>query len=345
LGYEQAGLIMIQMKSTDFHGKYDVLRNELRRSGAVTEMSQSMGPVTDVYSGNSGFEWNGKDLSGKSFGTLAVTHEHGRTVGWQFISGRDFSREYASDSMGMVINESAAKYFGGVDPVGEQVTWRWWENNRPPLRYKILGVIKDMVMESPYEKVLPTVFYIKGHNGSVSWMNIKLNPAIGTGAALSKVESVFKKLIPSAPFEYKFVDEQYALKFAAEERIAKLASVFGLLAILISCLGLFGLASFIAEQRTKEIGIRKVLGASIINVWQMLSKDFVLLVIISCFVAIPAARYYLGMWLEKYEYRIEISWWVLVATGCGALCITLLTVSIQAIKAAMMNPVESLRSE
>ena len=202
-----------------------------------------------------------------------------------------------------------------------------------------------MVMESPYQSVTPTLFYIRGHNGSVSWINIKLNPNISASNALGKIESVFKKIIPSAPFDYKFVDEEYALKFAFEERIGNLASVFGMLAILISCLGLFGMASFVAEQRTKEIGIRKVLGATVANLWKLLSKEFVLLVMIACFIAIPIARYSLGMWLQKYEYRIEISWWVFVLTAGGAMLITQRTVSFQAIKAALMNPVNSLRSE
>jgi putative ABC transport system permease protein len=345
VGYDRSGLITMQMKSGDFYGKYDLLRNELKNTGAVEEMSQSMGPVTDVYSGNSGFIWKGKELSDDSFGTLAVTHEHGKTVGWQFVAGRDFSREYASDSAGMVINESAARFFESQNPVGEEVIWRWWQGNRAPLHYRILGVVKDMVMESPYAPIEPTVFYIRGHNGSVSWINIKLNPEMNVREALGKVQSVFNKIIPTAPFEYKFVDEEYNLKFAAEERIGRLASFFGVLAVMISCLGLFGLASFVAEQRTKEIGIRKVLGATVKNLWAMLSKDFVLLVIISCALAIPIADYYLGSWLQQYEYRVDISGWVFALTALGTLIITLLTVSFQAVKAALMNPVKSLRSE
>ena len=152
-------------------------------------------------------------------------------------------------------------------------------------------------------------------------------------------------MIPSAPFDYKFANDEYAKKFAAEERIAKLASFFAVLAILISCLGLFGLASFVAEQRIKEIGIRKVLGASVADLWRMLSKDFVLLVIISCFIAVPVAWYFLHGWLEKYEYRTEMAWWIFGLAGAGALIITLLTVSFQSIKAALSNPVKSLRTE
>jgi putative ABC transport system permease protein len=346
VGYTREGLIMMEMKSADFYGKYDVLRNELKNTGAVEEMSQSMGEVTAVVSGNNGFEWRGKDPTiQESFGTLAVTQEHGKTVGWQFVQGRDFSREFASDSSGMVINETAAKYMGFQNAVGELVTWNWWENNRPPLHYKILGVIKDMVMESPYEPVTPTVFYLKGHNGDVSWINIRINPQVGISEALPKIEAVFKKIIPSAPFEYKFVDDEYALKFATEERLGKLTSFFGTLAIFISCLGLFGLAAFVAEQRTKEIGIRKILGATMINIWQLLSKEFVFLVTISCAIAVPISFLLMSDWLENYTYRADLSVWVFVAAGMSALSITLLIVGLQTLKATTANPVESLRSE
>ncbi len=345
VGYDREGLIMIQKKSSDFDGKYNVLRNELKNTGVVFEVSESMGPVTEVYSGNNGWDWKGRNPNiDEGFATLAVSHTHGKTAGWQFIDGRDFDLALASDSSGLVINESAAKFMGLKNPVGELVSWTWWMDKRV-LNYKILGVIKDMVMASPYEPIEPTMFYLKGFNGTPSWLNIKINPKASPNEALSAIESVFKKVIPTVPFEYKFVDEEYAAKFAKEERIGKLASVFGVLAIFISCLGLLGLASFVAEQRTKEIGIRKVLGASVVGLWKMLSRNFVALVIISCLVATPIAYYLLKNWLQKFEYRTEISIWILVGTGAGAIGITLITVSYQAIKAAMMNPVKSLRSE
>jgi putative ABC transport system permease protein len=346
VGYTREGLITLAMKSSEFYNKYSVLRQELKNSGVVDEVSASMGRVTDVASNNGGFGWEGHEPDqDQNFITLAVTAEHGKTIGWQFLQGRDFSSEHANDSAGMVINETAAKFMGFENPVGESVTWEFWTGNKPPLHYKILGVIKDPVMGSPYEPIKPTVFYLKGHNGGVSWINVRIKDGIKASDALAKIEATFKKVIPSAPFDYKFVDEQYALKFAAEERIGKLASFFGSLAIFISCLGLFGLASFVAEQRTKEIGIRKVLGATVTNLWRMLSKDFVLLVILSCFIAVPIAYYFLDGWLQKYSYRIEISWWVFAITGLGAVMITLATVSFQAIKAAFANPVKSLRSE
>jgi hypothetical protein len=186
VGYSRDGLITIEMKSADFYGKYDLLRTALKNTGVVAEMSQSMGKVTEVSSGNNGFDWEGKDPGLEdSFGTLAVTHEHGKTVGWQFVAGRDFSREFASDSSGMVINEAAAKYMGLQNPVGETISWKWWRTQE--IRYyKILGVIKNMVMESPYEPIKPVIFFIKGFNGSVNWMNIKINPAVSASEALRR---------------------------------------------------------------------------------------------------------------------------------------------------------------
>lgn len=218
-----------------------------------------------------------------------------------------------------------------------------WGTDEHAKSYKIVGVIKDMLMQSPYEPVKQTFYFLDYEN--VNWIVLKLNPNKSATESISKIEAVFKKYIPAAPFDYKFADSEFAAKFAAEERIGKLATFFAALAIFISCLGLFGLASFVAEQRTKEIGIRKVLGASVSNLWRMLSKDFVVLVIISCFIAAPIAWYFMNQWLLKYNYRTDISWWVFIAAGTGAMIITLLTVSFQAVKAALANPVRSLRSE
>jgi ABC-type antimicrobial peptide transport system permease subunit len=226
---------------------------------------------------------------------------------------------------------------GLINPVNTIIDWDGY-----PL--KIVGVVKDMVMESPFAPVRQTI-YLVNYSSADSWINVRINPNISAGQALAKIETIFKKLVPAVPFDYKFVDTEYGLKFAAEERIGKLASVFAVLAIFISCLGLFGLASFIAERRTREIGIRKVLGASVYNLWKMLSIDFVILVVISCCIAIPVAYYLLHQWLQKYEYRTEISWWIFALAIVSALMITLLTVSFQAIKAAIANPVKCLRTE
>jgi putative ABC transport system permease protein len=346
VGYNREGLIMLPKSTADFNGKYDVLRNELKNTGVVYEVSESMGPATEVYSGNNGWNWAGKGADvNDNFVTLSVSHLHGKTVGWQFVNGRDFDLNNANDSLGIIINETALARMGLQDPIGEPVTWTWWEDKGLVLNYRIIGVIKDMVMDSPYAPTQPTVFYLKGHNGNPSWINIRINPHISASEALPKIESVFRKIIPTVPFEYKFADEEYARKFGKEERIGNLASIFAGLAVFISCLGLLGLASFVAETRTKEIGIRKVLGASVAGLWRMLSKDFVWLVLIACIIAAPLASYLMNSWLSKFSYRIDISAWVFVMTGIGAVSITLLTISYQAVKAAMMNPVKSLRSE
>lgn len=200
-----------------------------------------------------------------------------------------------------------------------------------------------MIMESPYEPVYQAIFSIS--YSYVSYINIRVKPEASMSEAISGIEDVFATVVPSAKFEYKFVDQEYGRKFESEQRLGNLAGVFTLLAILISCLGLFGLASFVAEQRTREIGIRKVLGATVLNVWEMLSKDFVLLVFISGLIAVPVTYQFMSRWLQNYEYRMNISWWIFGLTIAGALLITILTVSLQAIKAANVNPVKSLRTE
>jgi len=340
VGYTREGLILIQKKWDD--KKSDVLKSELKNTGAVSEIAESQGIITQIWSGNGGFDWKGKDPAfNANFSTLSVSADFGKTVGWHFLEGRDFSSELASDYTGLVLSEAAVKYMGLKNPVAEIVHWKngpW----RVDKDFRVLGVMNDMVMDSPFEPTKPAIFFLQGWKG---WINIKINPAVSVSDALPKIEAVFKNVIPDVPFDCKFADQEYGLKFAAEERIGKLASVFATLAVIISCLGLFGLASFVAEQRTKEIGIRKVLGASVTHLWKMLSVDFVILVMISCLIAVPLSYYFLFNWLKKYEYHTELSWWIFGVAGAGALFITMATVSFQAIKAALMNPVESLRME
>jgi putative ABC transport system permease protein len=337
IGYNRDALTSLQLFTNDIHTHFESFRNELINTGAVVEIAESSGPLTGVWSSNGDIEWEGKDPgTAVDFPNTSVSFDFGKTVGWEFVAGRDFSREFPSDSIAFVINESAVKFMGLKNPVGEIMKW----DGHP---FKVIGVIKDMVMQSPYQAVQPSIF--NAENYDIMFIHFKLNSNQSLTESVSKVETIFKKFAPEAPFDYKFADEEYARKFGDEERIGKLASVFSTLAILISCLGLFGLASFIAEQKTKEIGIRKVLGASVTNLWRMLSTDFVVLVLLSCLIAIPISYYFLNDWLKSYDYRTEISWWIFLATGIGALAITLLTVSFQAIKAAMMNPVNSLKSE
>lgn len=229
---------------------------------------------------------------------------------------------------------------GLQDAIGQTVTWQGGDFN---VSFHVIGVIRDMVMDSPYEPAKPSVFFLSKQPGK--FLTMRLNPQRSAEASLTAIGAVLKEHLPEAPFNYTFVDDEYEQKFRSEERIGQLASVFAGLAIFISCLGLFGLASFIVEQRTKEIGIRKVLGASVFTLWSQLSKDFVLLTIIAFFMATPLAYHFLQNWLRKYEYHIELSWEVFALTAIGTLAITLATVSFQSLRAALMNPVRSLRSE
>lgn len=340
VGYDRNNLVMVYMKTPDFYGKYDVLRTELKKQNAIVEMSESSSPVTSVWSNSGGFDWEGKDPAlDTDFATFWVTAEYGKTVGFEMKEGRDFSNDFKGDSASVILNEAAVKFMNIKDPVGKIIRWE----NGYMRTLTIVGVVKDMIMASPYQPVKQAVYVLNAENVNV--INLKLNPNRSVSESLATIEKVFKQVIPSAPFDYQFADQEYAKKFSDEVRIGKLAGFFTTLAIIISCLGLFGLASFVAEQRTKEIGIRKIVGASVINLWALLSKDFVILVSISCFIAIPVAYYYLHGWLQRYDYRVSISWWVFAAAVIGAIAITLLTVSFQAIKAAMVNPVKSLRTE
>jgi putative ABC transport system permease protein len=344
VGYTREGLVMVPITSEEFFGKDDILRDRLKQTGVVADVAESESAVTDVNSHNGGFTWPDKpvDLQ-EDFGTLKVTCEYGQTIGWQFLEGRDFSRAYGNDSLGFVINESAAKYMGLRQPVGTTIHWKNdWLN--VDTDFRVIGVIRDMVMQSPYAPVKPTIFRLGGNS---NWIYIRIDPHAGTHEAIGKIAAVFRELIPSTPFEYRFADDEYAKKFATEDRIGKVAGIFAALAILISCLGLFGMALFVAEQRTREIGIRKVLGATVFTLWGLLSKEFVGLVLLSIAIAIavPVAGYFMHAWLQNYPVHIGISWWIFVAAGVATILITLLTVSYQAIRAAMANPVEALRSE
>jgi ABC-type antimicrobial peptide transport system permease subunit len=267
---------------------------------------------------------------------MAVTHDFGRTVGWKFVQGRDFSREHSTDSSAVVLNETAARLMNFESPLDEEIVW-------DGKKRKVIGVIQDMVMTSPYEPVKPTAYKLSYDEAYM--ITIRVNPTMSMSEALSKIEKVFQTVIPSAMFDYKFVDEEYARKFASEERVGKLASIFAILAIFISCMGLFGMASFVVEQRKMEFGIRKILGASVPNLWTMLSLEFVQMVLVACAIGIPVAWFYLNEWLQQFTYRVSVSVWVILLSAAGALTITIITVSFQTIRASMGDPVRSLRSE
>lgn len=341
VGYDRGGLLTLSMNDPNFKGKNDVIRNEMLNSGVVAEVAYSSNPVTHIWNNSGGFNWTGRDPNkDNDFGIMNVTYEFGKTVGWKFVEGRDFSRDFASDSAAVIINETAAKYMKLDHPIGEVLTHEELSD-----RWTIIGVVKDMVMDSPYEPVKQTLIFLDFNYRASGQMQIRLKPTVSAVTALPKVQGVLKDIVPTAAIDIRFVDQEYALKFAQEQRIGTLAGVFALLAIFISCMGMFGLASFVTERRTKEVGIRKVLGASVAHIWRMLSRDFVLLVIFACLLAIPFSYFFMDSWLQNYSYRTEISWWIFPATIAGALAITLITVSFQAVKAALMSPVKSLKSE
>ncbi|WP_183565158.1 ABC transporter permease [Mucilaginibacter sp. SP1R1] len=339
VGYSRNNLLNINLQTDELNRQYPALKNDLLSSGAVVNVAESETPVTQVYISNGGFNWAGKDPAvQEEFMSMAITADFGKTVGWQIKDGRDFNPAFLSDSSCFIINEAAVRFMGLRHPTGETI--EWIGNGK----FKIIGVVKDMVNQSAYEAAKPSFFYLPRWQ-HLSNINIKITPSVSTHEAIGKITAIFKQYDPSSSFDIKFIDQDYAKKFENEERIGKLASCFAGLAIFISCMGLFGMASFMAEQRVKEIGIRKVLGATVFNLWQLLSKDFVVLVIISLVVASPVSYLFMHNWLQGYQYRTNINWWIFAIAAIGALIITLLTVSYQGIKAALTNPVKSLRAE
>ncbi len=336
VGYDRSN-IMSFYDNSEIGTQEDALRTELLKTGKVQEAAYSSGPITNIWSNQSGFDWEGKDPTVTySFGFTACSQEFGKTIGWELVEGRDFSRERGTDTTALILNEAAVDLIGLPNIVGRTISY----GDDP---HQVIGVVKNMIMESPYSPIKPSVFKLEP-----SWTNIhtvRLKPGVPVNEAIAAVEGVFKKFSPNTPFEYEFIDEAYDEKFRSEERIGSLAKVFAILAVLISCLGLFGLSTFVAERRTKEIGIRKVLGATVANLWAMQSKGFVGLVLLSCLIATPIAWYFLNGWLSDYEYRIELNWIVFFASTMLAIIVTLLTVSYQSIRAALANPVDSLKNE
>lgn len=336
VGYNRSNLLSIFTNNAAIHEHFEAVKDELLKSGAVVSMAETQSPTTGIWNTTSGFKWPGKDPNQSiDFGVGNVSVDFGKTIDWRIKEGRNFSKDFA-DSISVILNEAAVQFMGLKDPVGQVVTW--WDN-----KLTVIGVVENMIIESPYSMPKPIVYSILEGQGSMALL--KLNAGISAHDALSKIEKVFTKFDPDQPFEYSFVDDDYAKKFGEEERIAKLAGLFAVLAIVISCLGLFGLTSFVAEQRKKEIGVRKVLGASVFNVWNLLSREFIVLVSISYLVAVPLAYYIMHGWLAGYTYRTQLSAWIFLAAGVGAMLITLVTVSFQSIKAGLTNPVTSLRSE
>jgi putative ABC transport system permease protein len=336
LGYNPDRLISVSL-TEDLKNHYDVLKQELLATGYVEAVSKSSSPLTAVWNQWDAFSWEGMDADSKPlFSAIMVDYDYDKVSGIKISEGRFFSREFATDSSAVLINKAAADMIGFKNPLESTIKFNTETMN-------IIGVTEDVVMQSPFKPVVPAIILLRNYQMAQGLVRIKHDADLQS--AMAAIQPVFERHNPSFPFDYKFTDEVFKGKFRNEDQIGKLAGVFAILSIFISCLGLFGLASYMAERRTKEIGIRKVVGASLFSIWKMLSRDFVILVAISCCIAIPLAVYFLSGWLGKYEYRTELSWWIFAASAMSALAITLLTVSFQTVRAARMNPVNSLRSE
>ncbi len=337
-GYDRDNLVYINMDGA-IQRNYDLIRNDLISQGAAVAVTKSMSPITTRYSDSWGWSWTGstEDDNRIDFVRMATDADFVSTIGATLVMGRDIDiYQYPADSTSVLLNETAANIMRLEDPLNtilkaDGTDWR------------VVGVVKDFIYESPYEKVQQLVVF--GPKSWFSTIHFKLNPDNTIARNLAIAERVFKTHNPDYPFEYRFVDEAYESKFREEKRIGTLATLFAGLTILISCLGLFGLATYTAENRIKEVGVRKVLGASVFNVTVLLSKDFLKLVFLSFVIASPIAWYAMSKWLSGYTYSVGVPWWVFVVAGTLAILISLLTISYQAIKAAIANPVNSLRNE
>ena len=337
LGYAKDNLVYTFMEG-DIEKNYDALREELIKSGAATSVTKTSSPITESWSNTWGVEWEGKKENNKTIILRMMADDAVvQTLGLELLEGRDLDlQKFPTDSTAVILNEASVALMGFENPIGKIIN----DNGK---KWHVIGVVKDFVFNSPFQKIEPLVI-----EGAMGWFNVihmKLNEANTTVNNLATIERVYKNYNPEYPFNYDFVDGEYAKKFSDQQITSKLAGLFTLLTILISCLGLFGLANYMAENRIKEVGIRKVLGASVGTIVTLLSKDFLKLVGISILIAIPISWYYMSNWLEDFAFRIAISWWVFAIAGVLTLVIALITVSFQAIKAAKANPVKSLRTE
>jgi hypothetical protein len=337
-GYDPNRLIISEAVGVPF----TALKHEALATGVVSSITKSLMPVTDVYGRSSLDNWPGK-LPGESLSLIdnAVGDtDYFKTVGLPFVAGRNFTGTMGADSTCVILNEAAVRQMRLKEAVGQTISWSLaWV----PQNLKVIGVVKDALTDAPFARPEPFMYiYQPAWSFTVMY---RLAPHVATQAALDQLKPIFEKYRPDYPFSYHFADERYAQKFGREKLVGRLAGIFAALATFISCLGLFGLASYMTEQRTKEIGIRKVLGASVSQVLLLITKDFIILVAISCVIASPLAFYFLQRWLDGYYYRIQLSPGVFILSAAMAIVITVATIGFQALKAALMNPVESLRTE
>jgi ABC-type antimicrobial peptide transport system permease subunit len=336
LGYDRENLLYIPMEG-DLIPKYESFKNAGLRLAGIKEISRITDVPTHIENGTGGVDWAGKyPNSDIQFTQTAVGYDFTKTLGLQLAEGRDFSKDFATDSAGYLINESALKIIGYKDPIGKPLTF--WQK-----KGTIIGVLKDFHFNSLHTRINPLVIRL-GENLPWGSALVRIEPG-KTKEALAGLQKICKNLNPKFPFTYKFSDEEYQKLYASEQVVSRLAGYFAILAVSISCLGLLGLVMFASEQRTKEFGVRKVLGASSISLFHLLSKEFLTLVLIAMVIASPIAWMAMSKWLQNYEYRVPVSWWMFVIAGILSVLIALVTVSFQAVKAAIANPVKSLRTE
>lgn len=337
LGYDRSNLVFIYNKG-DIKKNYALIHRELLASEAISSLTRTNSPITDIWAEEDGFEWAGKDPKTRYIFSMYVSDNNFvPTMGLHLIAGRDINSDrFPSDSSAVLLNESAAKRIGFANPVGREI-------QTPRKKFRIAGVVKDFIPGSVYAPVQPII--IKGPEREWGTLNIRLNDKHSMSANMEKIARIFKKYNPNYPFDYKVVEDVYSDAFQGVKHLGVLASVFSGLTIFISCLGLFALAAYMAEDRIKEIGIRKVLGASVSGIASLLSKEFLKLVLIAFVIASPLAWWAMHSWLQNFPYHIAISWWIFALTGLLTVLITLVTVSSQAIRAALANPATSLRTE
>jgi putative ABC transport system permease protein len=337
IGYEISGLVQLPQEG-ELYPKLDLLKERLVQSGAITSLYQSSGTISNQTSSFSGMDWNGATEADKKydFSQLATTYDFVKTSGVKLIAGRDFSKRFASDSAALLLNSSAVKYMGFSDPIGKTVLFHGEKRT-------IVGVFQDFIQGSPGFKERPLVIaFMKGWGGTIT---MRLNTANGIAENMANIEKIVREINPAYPVDITFVDQLFAEKLKTQRLLGILSNLFGALAIFISCLGLFGLAAYSAEQRTKEIGVRKILGASVSSLMQLLSLSFLKMVGFAIIISVPVATYVMNNWLKGFDFHTDVSWVVIVLTALATLGIALLTVSYQAYKAANANPVDALKYE
>lgn len=335
LGYSKNNLIYMDLQG-NMKDHFSEIKNSLIATGYVENVATSLHDALHVYSYGDGFSWQGKNPNLKlPVHSNVVSNEYISTMHMKLIEGRDFYQGNI-DSNHVIINESMAKVMGKEGKTGSII-------NAGDYKLTVTGIIKDFIYNDMYGKGTPLVLFNGKYAATI--MAVRFKPNVDLSQAIEKTGDVMKTKNQGFPFEYRFADKDFDKMFSSETLIGKLAGVFAILAIFISCLGLFGLAAYTAERRTKEIGIRKVLGASVAGLTGLLAKEFLQLVTISCIIAFPAAWWFMNNWLQGYAYRTTIGWWMFALAGLSALFIALITVSFQSIKAAIANPVKSLRTE